>query len=116
MAFLHCHDCDWSQDDFWSDSGYSLIRSILEDLKGFEKRINRGERTISLDGFLANRVLGNEGECGGVKEVGLLDFIAYELERTGRILRGMKWPTYEEWEKEPNKVCCWRRTSPVPLH
>lgn len=26
MAFVHCHECDWEQDDFWSLSGYNPFR------------------------------------------------------------------------------------------
>lgn len=28
MAFLHCHNCDWLQDDFWDES-YNPIRHLL---------------------------------------------------------------------------------------
>lgn len=28
MAFLHCHSCDWSQDDFW-DETYNPMRWLL---------------------------------------------------------------------------------------
>jgi hypothetical protein len=26
MAFLHCHNCNWEQDDFWSWKGYNPVR------------------------------------------------------------------------------------------
>ena len=31
--YLHCHACDWSQDDFWSES-YNPIRHLLDDEEG----------------------------------------------------------------------------------
>ena len=34
MAYLHCHSCDWSQDDFWSMDGYNPFREdTIKDLK-----------------------------------------------------------------------------------
>jgi hypothetical protein len=26
MSFVHCHACEWTQDDFWSWKGYNPIR------------------------------------------------------------------------------------------
>jgi hypothetical protein len=28
MAFLHCHNCDWSQDDFWEPNGYNPLAGL----------------------------------------------------------------------------------------
>ena len=28
MSYLHCHSCDWQQDDFWNKS-YNPLRSLL---------------------------------------------------------------------------------------
>lgn len=28
MAFLHCHNCDWSQDDFWEPNGYNPLENV----------------------------------------------------------------------------------------
>lgn len=39
MAYLHCHDCGWGQDDFWNED-YNPIRSLFsweQDLLEFEK-------------------------------------------------------------------------------
>jgi hypothetical protein len=39
MAYAHCHECDWTQDDFW-DEGYNPIKSLqdwIPDLLDFEK-------------------------------------------------------------------------------
>jgi hypothetical protein len=29
MAYIHCHNCNWQQDDFWSVGGYNPIRFFL---------------------------------------------------------------------------------------
>ena len=34
MAYLHCHNCGWSQDDFWEHNGYNPF-NILEEVKAF---------------------------------------------------------------------------------
>jgi hypothetical protein len=31
MAYLHCHKCGWSQDDFWFPEGYNPFRKDLVD-------------------------------------------------------------------------------------
>jgi len=28
MAYLHCHNCDWAQDDFYSVDGYNPPSSL----------------------------------------------------------------------------------------
>ena len=48
MAYLHCHSCDWSQDDFWDwkwrwriwklrSLGYTPLALILEDIREYAK-------------------------------------------------------------------------------
>ena len=44
MAYLHCHTpgCGWSQDDFWSESGWNPISAVKEndsEKKLFEEKI-----------------------------------------------------------------------------
>ena len=68
MAYIHCHSCDWSQDDFWTlrfkltwkkwrrsfwklglDIGYNPISKFLDDLKWLWI-----PRWIELDEFIIN--------------------------------------------------------------
>lgn len=72
MAYLHCHKCGWSQDDFWNWTikwksifnwhsrpfGYNPLSIMLEDIATYYK-----PRFISMDsywakenGFKSNRV------------------------------------------------------------
>lgn len=30
MSYVHCHGCNWSQDDFWSLRGYNPVRWFLK--------------------------------------------------------------------------------------
>jgi len=32
MAFLHCHNCGWEQDDFWAKDGYNPLNSLKDDI------------------------------------------------------------------------------------
>ena len=45
MAYLHCHSCDWQQDDFYSKS-YNLWTKLKSDFKWLWK-----PRVISFDDF-----------------------------------------------------------------
>lgn len=31
MAYVHCHNCNWQQDDFWSFRGYNPLRFFLKN-------------------------------------------------------------------------------------
>lgn len=31
MAYLHCHNCDFSQDDYWSEDGWNPVKSFEND-------------------------------------------------------------------------------------
>jgi hypothetical protein len=33
MAYVHCHGCNWEQDDFWSLRHYNPLNSFIADLK-----------------------------------------------------------------------------------
>ena len=46
MAYLHCHNCDFSQDDFYS-RGYNLVTKIWSDIKWLYK-----PRWIRLDDWI----------------------------------------------------------------
>lgn len=62
MSYLHCHNCNWSQDDFWTFKinykklfnwksrpfGYNPLSLILEDIAGFIK-----PRSIKIDPYSA---------------------------------------------------------------
>lgn len=31
MAYLHCHNCDFCQDDYWSEDGWNPVKSFESD-------------------------------------------------------------------------------------
>lgn len=49
MSYLHCHSCDWSQDDFYSKT-YNPITKIIDSIKEYIR-----PRIIEWDsGFIRN--------------------------------------------------------------
>ncbi len=98
MAYLHCHSCDFSQDDFWH-KGYNPIESIQdwEDLL-FSDKFNKD--------YGMDRNWKQEIGYGADQEVTGQELLAYEFEKTAKIIRGMKYRTMEEFkEKNPEGIC-----------
>ena len=109
MSYLHCHSCDWGQDDFWDAEGYNPFdkgrikwwREILIDgITGKEIQLSFGSE------FLLDHpdVPHTKGDHGDVL-VDFRDFLALELEKAARSIKKMKWPTFEDYKNDPNKVC-----------
>jgi len=95
MAYLHCHNCDWEQDDFYSKT-YNPASSLTHwNDYLFGSRSNEIDRQFTDDsGFLE--------EFGPLT---IREVIARAFEKTAQDIRNMKWLTYEQWKDEPNKVC-----------
>ncbi len=83
MAFVHCHNCDWEQDDFWSWE-YNPLRSLVREILGnFRPRIIDGDppRYPAHSWWLivvASRIF-------------------------FRRIADMQWPTYASWRRVINK-------------
>lgn len=96
MAFLHCHNCDWEQDDFYDEKGYNpaeYLKSWNNFLCG--KDVNRIDDQFSADSEF-------------IYENGLIttrEVIAREYEKFARRIRNMTWITWEQWKAESNKIC-----------
>jgi hypothetical protein len=87
MSYLHCHNCGWSQDDFWTKS-YNAIRFLLN-----------WEEELLNDKFFQKF----PGDSQWKKEKGDITYqeaIAQELEKHARTIRHMKWRTREEFDKD----------------
>ena len=79
MAYLHCHGCDWQQDDFWSLDGYNpLAEGSMADLRQylFKDEVKLERKTMT----------GRE-------------FVVMELKRIIRSIESMAVPTSEEWQE-----------------
>jgi len=90
MAYLHCHNCNWSQDDFYDD-GYNPAKYLLdwnEYLYG--KRKNRLDELFTDDSQF-------------IKENGNIttrEVLAREYEKFANRIRNMKWITHEDFKAD----------------
>ena len=95
--YLHCHSCDWSQDDFYSPEGYNPANY----LKSWNNQLC-GENADKID-----KQFSDDSEF--VRENGPIstrEVLAREYERFAQRIREMKWITYEQWEKDKDTAVC----------
>ena len=107
MAYLHCHSCDWSQDDFW-DKYYNPLTKIRNDIKWTIK-----PRVLGFDRYM---VVEMKQYCytpifswtnkKGFTCVFSWNWLIVELERDIRSFRHMEWCTSERWNKVKDKAVC----------
>jgi len=88
VAYLHCHSCNWSQDDFYSEEGYNPASYL-------------SQFTAELLGDGLDKVV--ETDTGPItwREV-----LARDYERFAQKIRTMEWFTYEQWEKDKDTAVC----------
>jgi len=85
--FLHCHNCEWEQDDFWSE-GYNPI----DGLKHLKELIFKNLDDVYLEAD------------GPQPALTYREYIVNELYNTLVRVANMKWQTYEDYKKNSN-VC-----------
>ena len=105
MAYVHCHNCGWEQDDFW-DSKYNPVKSLIRCLKE-----NCKPRVVHFDAWALESMkvkytpvlvngLHGQGEVHTWKlikyHVGSVFFHRFQQQH---------WWTWESYEKDPNKQC-----------
>lgn len=93
--YVHCHKCDWSQDDFYHE-GYNPAKFLMTWNDWLF-----GKKMGSLDQQFS-------GDSQFIRENGPIttrEVIAQEYEKFAERIRTMKWVTYEAFEKDPNQVC-----------
>lgn len=95
MAYLHCHSCDFSQDDFWSET-YNPVKSFQDDLK--DPFFSDLDRVIGMDsGWLENN---------GYEYITHRGLILHHLKQIASRIKGMVYRTMEEYqEKNPERIC-----------
>lgn len=90
MAYLHCHNCDWSQDDFYSN-GYNPAKYLMDwNDSLFGDRFDKLDKQFTDD----SEFLRENGPIT-TREV-----IAREYEHFAKKIREMKWVTYESFQKD----------------
>jgi hypothetical protein len=93
--FVHCHNCGWEQDDFYSINGYnptSFLASLNEDLCG-----NRLDDIVHCGEFVNGIPIRSD--------ITKREWIARYYEQFARHIREMKWVTAERFYADPDKVC-----------
>jgi hypothetical protein len=103
MAFLHCHNCDFSQDDFWDES-YNPITFLEETYTKELLTVKNLDEIVEMDKWAIEEM----GICVGPDKNGPTrrELIAWELERSARSIRNMIYRTFHEFkEKNPNAIC-----------
>lgn len=90
MAYLHCHNCDWSQDDFYDD-GYNPAKYLMSwNTFIFGEKRNRLDEQFTSDPWF-------------IKENGDIttrEVIAREYESFAKRIRTMKWISYDDYKND----------------
>ena len=104
MAYLHCHNCPWSQDDFYQFIRYDKYRKRFRLSYSPIKRIFSSFRCwgypkyIEMDSWWAK-------ENGFRNPIFTWRILFNDLIRIWRSAAKMKWWTYKSFKKEKNKAC-----------
>ena len=113
MAFVHCRDCDWGQDDFYSEYGWNPFRAIEDDEEDFFDmlRSSPNDRFISLDGYAVkdNPYLEEERDYqltgDSTTMVKIQSLVASHFKRIGDRLHKMKWLTMQDFRDDSDPRC-----------
>jgi hypothetical protein len=114
MAFLHCHSCDWSQDDFWDfrirrGRGYFSIKWL-----GLGWEYNPVSVFLSYvfgrKGYWWPRRIDFDDNCKRENGWKRRDphswyLIGQEFKSMRRKFKNMRWRTMEEFNKDKHAVC-----------
>lgn len=100
MSYVHCDNCDWGQDDFYSKS-YNPITRIMDNLKWLWK-----PRIVTLDKWICTDqgYPYKENENGQAMIFSWKIFL-YECRKCIRVYRAMRWKTRKAWIDDPDKLC-----------
>ena len=102
MAYLHCHDCDWSQDDFYTKQ-YNPLTKIRDDIKWTIKPrilVFDTNEPKNMAKALWMPIFYKKGK------VFSWNWMLVEIERNIRSFFNMKWHTCEKWDKVRHKAEC----------
>lgn len=108
MAYLHCHSCDWSQDDFWSFS-YNPFTKFWSDIKWLIR-----PRILTLDGWIVNDLTKYTGvnvhrfrstQKGPVK-VFSWQWLWLEIVKEIKLTRDQRWWTWKSWKRDRATAKC----------
>jgi len=102
MAYLHCHNCNWGQDDFWSKDGWRPEKSMegsWDDV--FRDKIYM-DHYFFKDYGLEDKMHEDEGGFW----IRGQDLVAWNLRRLANNVESMVIRTYEEWKEVHKDFVC----------
>jgi len=110
MAYLHCHSCDWSQDDFWCRS-YNPITKFWSDIKWLIR-----PQLMDLDEGIVNdltkythvpifRFRARRRRIIDVK-IHTWNWLLLEFVKEIRITLAQRWWTTEAWNRSKKTARC----------
>ena len=94
MAFLHCHSCNWEQDDFYRVDGYNPAKSLTDWMEklcsgDIDKQFSNCSEFLAENGPISTR-----------------EVIAREFEKYAKNIRNMPWITEEQWRRDKDEAVC----------
>lgn len=100
MAYLHCHNCDWSQDDFWNLEGYNPI----DHLKYYQEYILKDK--VHFDKYAIEDMGLEPKEDDEGHYINGQEYVANQLRATANSIENMAVRTWEEWQKIKDTFVC----------
>ena len=116
MAYLHCHNCGWSQDDFWN---YNLSKKSFKKLfllKWTERPLGYNPESILLEDIVENikpkfiKMDSHWSKENGYKsnKIHSWEFIRRGIKRYRKVRKNMLFKTHQDFKKanREKNVCC----------
>ena len=101
MSYLHCHSCSFSQDDYWSESGWNPVKAFQSDL---DTLINKDlDEEVQVDSWWMKK---EENGFKDYQKVTRRDLVLYHLWQIQSRVEYMVYRTPKELkEKNPERLC-----------
>jgi len=108
MAYLHCHSCDWSQDDFWSKR-YNPLTKLRDDFKWLWR-----PQMWGMDEFIVSDltrlthvpVWRFRSPSGVGLQVFSWNWLILEIVKEIIIFRRQRWWTHAAWKRDQDTAVC----------
>ena len=96
--YVHCNKCDWSQDDFYDES-YNPAKWLSKEFDSqlFGKDTKKLSEVLRCKEFLYDKPIRSD--------MTVQENIARWYEHFADCIRNMKWTTYRQYSRDPNKTC-----------
>lgn len=106
MAYLHCHSCDWSQDDFWTKT-YNPLTKIWSDIEWLWKPRIMGMDIDIVDDLTRYTyviVLRKKYRYG--YKIFSWNWLILEIVKDIKLAFKQKWWTWKSWKKNKATAKC----------